>query len=1298
MPAADDTDAAGDTKSVGPATTLAVPPPRPPKQVAAFAPSNLLCDANGYKDWVLTLCSRLPSDVIDYLQSGVPHPSWPPSYVPLWDHYARSSICAAVDPRMVLPGLSRYFSDAHSGHKIWMALRMRYGAVSAGNLLPVVARLFSPEPMPDSPDAFLQFRDRFDNDSRLLADSNVTTDSLLVSHLLARMPPSLSAWRTTFVNSQGTSGTLPPAADILDRIYREIKARPLEAPAIAVATPQQCAPPGPCPNPKCRQLHWLANCPDTAWAAAFRARRASTGASSRGHKKGSPAVASPAVVEMPEPTTFTACLLATPSPFHKSVWLLDSGANRHMANNSTLFLMLRSCAGPPVAGVAGSLPSTGCGSVRLSTPASPVVATDVLLVPSLPCNLLSVRRLDRLGFSISFGSGCAKIRNSSGTVVATAQAVSSLADSAPSLRPFTHCVTQERCAERLGHWVDWVYSEEEVRSFNCNACLASKAHALPFACSESIASGRLDLVHVNVAQMPQASFGGNCYMLVIIDNYTRKQWCILLTYKIKTIRSDNGGEFTLRNLVDFCLAKGIRRELPILYTPQQNGCVECANRTIKEGILALLYSGGADPRLWAEAARYFVHCKNLMPHAGIRGDIPVTCWHGVAPDISSLRAFGCRAWHCLPSVKCTDLDPKAVPLIFVGLDDHAKAYRLFDPVTRKIILSCNIAFCESEFPALQPVADTHTGATPLPVAANIYSDQVDHSEPLLDSCAPPASDQGSPTSQAGDHFDQDSPTSCASDQGSSDSATSTPCPSPRPVAPCPLPAPPSPTQSILPNPINLLPRSGDVASICLAQNFPDDMDAALHSPPPVAYLASGAAALLNTSLTDPSELIAPARDPPHWRAAMATPQADEWRLAAQAKFDSLSCRLVARGDSQRSGIDFDETFAPVTKFTSICALLALAAAHGYHIHQADIDKAYLHDKLDTPLYICVPKGIYMPGKSDHCVYVQTAGDERHYIALYVNDLLMISPSLPEIERTLQGLEQLYGVKHLGEAEYILGIQIQHSADGAISLSQEQYLKDVLACFGMSDAHPVATPMQANLRLEVKLQPTPFPDHTRYLQAIGSLMYASTSTRPNLAYTVGYLAWLSQSPSAAAWGAVKHAICYLAGTLSHGLHNTCRDPAPLVGYSDCNWGACVLSSKSTMVYTFVFTGAAVSWSSCLQSRVADSTCDAENLALSHAGKEAIFLHQLFGELGLPSSRPVLIYGNNQGANTLTKNPVFHARTWHICLHEHFVRDMVSLGNISVQYIATGEMTANIFTKALSRDLFARHRGQLGVCSP
>ncbi|SGY86542.1 BQ5605_C009g05826 [Microbotryum silenes-dioicae] len=405
---------------------------------------------------------------------------------------------------------------------------------------------------------------------------------------------------------------------------------------------------------------------------------------------------------------------------------------------------------------------------------------------------------------------------------------------------------------------------------------------------------------------------------------------------------------------------------------------------------------------------------------------------------------------------------------------------------------------------------------------------------------------------------------------------------------------------------------------------------------------------------------------------------DESLVPADAKV--LGSRFVFRTKRDQHGqvksYKGRLTFAPVAKFTSIRALLALAAAHGYHIHQADIDKAYLHGKLDAPCTFAgriwndeIDSALsalgYVATESDHCVYVRTTAP------------------LPEIERTLQGLEQRYGVKRLGEAEYVLGIQIRRSPDGSISLSQEQYLKDVLARFGMSDAHPVATPMQPDLRLEVELQPTPFPDRTRYLQAIGSLMYASTGTRPDLAYTVGYLARFSHSPSAAAWGAVKHAFRYLAGTLSHGLRYARGNPAPLLGYSDCNWGACVLSSKSTMGYTFVYAGAAVSWSSRLQSRVADSTCDAEYLALSQAGKEAIFLRQLFGELGLSSSKPVLIYGDNQGANALTKNPVFHARTRHIRLREHFVRDM---------------MTADIFTKALSRDLFARHRGRLGICAP
>ncbi|SCZ88409.1 BZ3501_MvSof-1269-A2-R1_Chr10-2g02534 [Microbotryum saponariae] len=1341
---------------------------RPPQQPASFAATELLRDSAGYQDWLLVVRSRLQAGVLRYLESGEPCASWPPSLVPLWDHYALSSLCSSVDPRLVLPGLSTFLDDSDGAPKIWQALRSRYGATSAVDLLPAVVTLFSTEELPATTDSFLQFRDSFENQLRLLTSSKVTVDSLVASHLLSRLPPSLESWRSTFVNDQGDSTTLPSVSVIFDRLLRDIRARPVDAPTAALARSSARdarAPRSPCPNPKCRKMHWLRDCPDTAWAASFRARRATeNGNKPDGERKSSQPAASPAAApavadEHLSPATYAACFLSASSPFDKGAWLLDSGANRHMANDVHLFTHLQPVKGPHVAGVAGSLPSTGSGSVELNTTSGRVAVADVLHVPSLPCNLLSVRRLDRLGFTVSFGSNVATIRNAAGTAVATARAIANdlytLDLAAAPCTPHALLASPSQVSlltlhNRLAHLpvlllkrivqkgmvtgVAWDYSDEECRTFNCNACLASKAHALPFARSKSIASQRLGLIHVDLAQMPHVSFGGHRYMLVIVDDHTRK-------HCVKTICSDNGGEFTLRSFVDFCCSKGIRRELTIPYTPQQNGRVERPNRTIKEGILALAYSAGVDSRLWGEAAMYFVRCKNMTPHAGVSGEIPDARWHGYAPDVSSLRTFGCRAWHCLPSASRSALDPKAMPLIFVGLDDHSKAYRLFNPATRKVLLSRNVLFHESEFPASTQIHASFSPANPLPDVLTPAPDASDQGSPALarnvpdqELPAPFASDQGS-----------------APDQGSPDSALSTPCPSPR-----------------------LRPSSYDFSALCLAPEFSDDVDDALHSPAPVCYLADAAAALLDTSSVDPAELVAPARDPPHWRAAMASPQADEWRLAARDEFDSLSRdfsaftpidqslvpddakiigsrfvfrtkrdqfgkiksykgRLVARGDSQRSGIDFDETFAPVAKFTSIRALLALSAARGYHVHQADIDKAYLHGKLDKPLYMRVPEGIALPGKvlqlhrslyglrqagriwndeidstllglgyvateSDHCVYIKTVGDVHHYIALYVDNLLMIGPSLPEIERTLQGLERCYGVKRLGEAEYVLGIHIRRSSDGSITLSQEQYLKDILARFGMSNAHPVATPMKSDLHLEIEINPAPFADRTRYLQAIGSLMYASTGTRPDLAYAVGYLARFSQSPSEAAWGAVKHAFRYLAGTLSHGLRYSRGDPAPVIGYSDCNWGACVLSSKSTMGYAFLYAGGAISWSSRLQSRVADSTCDAEYLALSHAGKEAIFLRQLFGELGLPSSAPTLVLGDNQGANALTKNPVFHARTRHIRLREHFVRDMVALGDIAVQYINTADMTADIFTKALARDLFARHRGRLGICPP
>ncbi|GAA5953770.1 hypothetical protein JCM21900_006451 [Sporobolomyces salmonicolor] len=393
-----------------------------------------------------------------------------------------------------------------------------------------------------------------------------------------------------------------------------------------------------------------------------------------------------------------------------------------------------------------------------------------------------------------------------------------------------------------------------------------------------------------------------------------------------------------------------------------------------------------------------------------------------------------------------------------------------------------------------------------------------------------------------------------------------------------------------------------------------------------------------------------------------------------------------------------------------------------HIQQADVDKAYLHADLNEELYMRVPDGVDGPnwnGKvlkldralyglkqagrawnakiyatlerlgysrtiSDICVYVCREGGNYHYIALYVDDLLFLSHSQSETDRVKGGLREQYGIKDLGDASCILGIDLVRSPDGSVFLSQQAYLETVLASLGQLECHTAPTPMIPNQQLN-------------YVQAVGSLMYAMLGTRPDLAHSVGVLGRFSSRPSPAHWAAVVCVCQYIKGSLDIGLLYLPSD-CPIGGfsaYSDSDWGACPTTSRSTMGFAFILAGGAISWSSRLQPRVTASSTEAEYLGLSHTGKEAIFLSQLLGELGLPLPSPLLLHGDNQGANALARGPQFHDRTRHLRLTEHFVREMVTQGMIDVRYIPTALMVADIFTKSLPLPAFLGHRSSLGL---
>ncbi|GAA5936577.1 hypothetical protein JCM1841_002528 [Sporobolomyces salmonicolor] len=182
-----------------------------------------------------------------------------------------------------------------------------------------------------------------------------------------------------------------------------------------------------------------------------------------------------------------------------------------------------------------------------------------------------------------------------------------------------------------------------------------------------------------------------------------------------------------------------------------------------------------------------------------------------------------------------------------------------------------------------------------------------------------------------------------------------------------------------------------------------------------------------------------------------------------------------------------------------------------------------------------------------------------------------------------------------------------------------------------------------------------------------------------------------------WAAVVRICQYIKGSLDIGLLYFPSDS--LIGgfnvYSECDWGACPTTSRSTMGLAFILADSAISWSSRLQPRVTPSSTEAQYLGLLHAGKEAIFLSLLLGELGLPLPSPLLLRGDNQGANALARDPQFHDRTRHLRLTEHFVREMVTQGMIDVRYIPTALMVADIFTKSLPLPAFLGHRSSLGL---
>jgi hypothetical protein len=365
-----------------------------------------------------------------------------------------------------------------------------------------------------------------------------------------------------------------------------------------------------------------------------------------------------------------------------------------------------------------------------------------------------------------------------------------------------------------------------------------------------------------------------------------------------------------------------------------------------------------------------------------------------------------------------------------------------------------------------------------------------------------------------------------------------------------------------------------------------------------------------------------------------------------------------QGFLQVPGIDYFNTFAPVAKLASICTTLAQAAALDWEIHQINIKGAYLNRKLtlDKKIYMFQPPGYPAPNSSgkvcglvktlyslkqlgccwyqkpikimldklgflrcnvDQAVFLCRDREPTIIVLVHVDDCTIAATSMDLIVNFKESIKEHVKITALGELHWLLGIEVcrDHEAH-SIHLSQCSYIDSILCCYGFQDLKPVSTPMETHICLSSSQSPSTTAKFVQmrnvpYHEAVGSLMYASLRTQPDIAFAIQTVSCFSTKPNPAHWEAIKRICWYLKGTMELWLLFG-RGDCDLAGYADAD-GSMAEDHHAILGYAFLLHGGAVLWSAKCQEIVSLSTTESEYVALTHAAKEALWLRSLITQL-------------------------------------------------------------------------------------
>lgn len=791
---------------------------------------------------------------------------------------------------------------------------------------------------------------------------------------------------------------------------------------------------------------------------------------------------------------------------------------------------------------------------------------------------------------------------------------------------------------------------------------------------------------------------------------------------ITIFRSDAGNEYRNSQLSSFARDRGIRIEIGAPHEPRDNGFAERRNRTLTDAARTVLISSKLPLSLWPNAYEYVCYSQNYTGRRQFSFASPSSRFFGTVPEKCEMHAFGQSCFVQNTALNTPKLSNRSDSAIFVGYCDNSVAYKVF--MNNHVKIAQHVIFPRQDVvyetdtthvdvPALcLPVPiESSDESVPIPVES-IVSNPLPHT--LVDAYDPvvsqsvfvPPATVFAPRHSARSS-NQDTLNKISSAVGSNRRVLGV-------------------------NEIDVI-NEVDIELTPLEEIDPDvfpsesiGFGASTRGPLARHWTVERTKELNNwinldvVEIADLPEGTTPI--PAHWIHTV--------KRNADGKIVRLKARCVADGNHQIYGENYTETYASTPAPEIARLLLTIAAANDWEVHQMDVDCAYLNASLPEPVFMKIPKGVdidHQPGqvlKVKKALYgLKQAGHEwalhlkeilekigweqsprdpcifsmanEQFLLVYVDDLLLITPSQKAMIRRKEEIGNCLNIKDLGEVHDYLGINIKRHRNEKVFLMRQIGLIDEIIEIMKPDHHQ-NIPMNPQIDMaqtSTNLNPT---EHNKYRSVLGKMLYVARITRPDIAVAVNILGRYVSSPTHEHLLTMRKLSGYLLGSRELYLKLDGNEGTHLTGMSDADWAGDVKDRKSTTGYVCFMGNSPIIWSSTKQKCVAGSTMHAEYVALSDASKEMLYLLNLASSI-TEISVPAIMYCDNTAAQTIAEGksgPVTKGAK-HIDIRYHIVKEIVTSGKIQLKRIESSMNTADIFTKPLPVDSFNRHLKSLNL---